>query len=98
MVTASFVVNSGALRAYSCPKALSPAYMFCGLLASGLHRVLEFDGAHLGLPVSRVALYAGRKTIKWTCACFFGQGRLSWPNKIRRGAQQDGSRRHRSDR
>jgi hypothetical protein len=48
--------------------------MFCSLLASGLHRVLEFDRAHLGLPLSRLALYSRRETIEWTCAWSFGKG------------------------
>jgi hypothetical protein len=42
--------------------------MFCGLLASGLHRVLEFDRAHMGLPLSRLALYSRRETAEWAGA------------------------------
>jgi hypothetical protein len=39
-----------------------------------LHRVLEFDRAHLGLPLSRLALYARRETAEWTGAWSFGKG------------------------
>jgi glycine/D-amino acid oxidase-like deaminating enzyme len=37
-------------------------YMFRSLLASGLHRGLEFDRAHMGLPLPRLALYSRRET------------------------------------
>jgi hypothetical protein len=48
--------------------------MFRSLLASGLHRVLEFDRAHLGLPLSRLALYSRRETAEWTRAWSFRKG------------------------
>ena len=48
--------------------------MFCSLLASGLHRVLEFDRAYMGLPLSRLAFYSRRETAEWTCARSFGKG------------------------
>jgi hypothetical protein len=48
--------------------------MFRSLLASGLHRGLEFDRAHMGLPLPRLALYSRWETSEWTSGWSFRQG------------------------
>jgi hypothetical protein len=68
----------------------------CGLYAPGLHRVLEYDGAHVGLPLSWLAIYERRKTAQWTCAGSSCQEPLM--ETLRRWRQQVGSKRHHSER
>jgi hypothetical protein len=67
--------------------------VLCGLYAPGLHRVLEYDGAHVGLPLSWLAIYERRKTAQWTCARSPCQEPSLKPRRRRR-QQARGKRQH----